>query len=131
MSSSVSTSVTVVSAKVAVWCVEADVIDCVSLSSIMVPCREVGRELGRDAGRDNDLAEDDPVVRDEGIAAIMLLRLDTTESARVRPGGEVTLHRLTLSDLFIMALCTKPPRPLVGDVARIADDGPVRPDGAT
>lgn len=38
-----------------------------------------------------------------------------TESARFKPGGLVTLQRLTLSLLFIMALWTKPPRPLVGE----------------
>ena len=38
------------------------------------------------------------------------------ESPRFRPAFDCTLHLLlTLSDLRIIALCTKPPRPLVGD----------------
>lgn len=53
-------------------------------------------------------------------------RTEATESALCRPGGEVTLQRLTLSLLFIIALCTNPPAPLVGDSGRTGD---VRPDG--
>lgn len=51
---------------------------------------------------------------------------DTTESARCRPVGDVTLHRFTLSVRFIMALCTKPPIPFVGETGRA---GEVRPSG--
>src|SRR4051812_17292768 len=56
----------------------------------------------------------------------MLERLETTESARCSPAGEFTLHRFTLSDLFIIALWTNPPIPLVGDSGRVGD---VRPGG--
>jgi hypothetical protein len=44
----------------------------------------------------------------------------------------VTLHRLTLSDLFIIALCTKPPIPFVGELDRELDRvGDIRPgDGS-
>lgn len=46
-----------------------------------------------------------------------------TESPRFSPALACTLHLLlTLSDLFIIALCTKPPRPLVGDGGRPAED---------
>jgi len=55
------------------------------------------------------------------------LRL-ATESARFRPGGLVTLHLLTLSLRFIMALWTKPPMPFVGEADRSGD---VRPEGET
>ena len=54
----------------------------------------------------------------------MLPRLDATESARAKPGGDATLHLFTLSDRFIMALCTNPPIPLVGEAERVGD---VRP----
>lgn len=51
--------------------------------------------------------------------------LATEESARCNPPGEVTLHRLTLSERFIMALCTKPPMPLVGETGLVGDERPV------
>lgn len=54
------------------------------------------------------------------------LRLEATESARAILGGLATLHRLTLSDLFIMALWTKPPMPFVGDVDRKGEVRPLR-----
>jgi hypothetical protein len=38
----------------------------------------------------------------------------------------VTLHLFTLSLLFIIALCTNPPAPLVGESGRMGD---VRPEG--
>lgn len=45
------------------------------------------------------------------------------ESPRLRPAFACTLHLLfTLSDRFIIALCTNPPRPLVGDGGRSGDD---------
>ena len=51
--------------------------------------------------------------------------MEAMESARVKPGGLVTLHLLTLSERFIMALCTKPPIPLVGDGVRAGENRPV------
>lgn len=46
-----------------------------------------------------------------------------TESPRLSPALACTLHLLfTLSDRFIIALCTKPPSPLVGDGGRPAED---------
>jgi len=43
-------------------------------------------------------------------------RLLAVEPARCKPGAAVALHLLlTLSDLFIIALCTNPPIPFVGD----------------
>lgn len=57
-----------------------------------------------------------------------LLRLLVTESPLLRPGGDCTLHLLfTLSDLFIIALCTKPPMPFVGDAGRSNLSGEIRP----
>jgi hypothetical protein len=53
------------------------------------------------------------------------IMLDRTESARCKPEGELTLHRLTLSERFIMALCTNPPMPLVGESGGLVGD--VRP----
>lgn len=45
------------------------------------------------------------------------------ESPRFKPALACTLHLLlTLSDLFIIALWTKPPRPLVGEAGRPADE---------
>ena len=56
------------------------------------------------------------------------LRLLATELPRVSPGGACTLHLLfTLSDLFIMALCTKPPIPFVGEAGRSNLSGEIRP----
>ncbi len=50
-------------------------------------------------------------------------RAFATESPRFRPALAWTLHLLlTLSDLFIIALWTKPPRPLVGDGGRSAEE---------
>jgi hypothetical protein len=46
---------------------------------------------------------------------------DWIELTRLRLGGLVTLHRLTLSDLFIIALWTKPPMPFVGELDRELD----------
>ena len=54
-----------------------------------------------------------------------LLRLDTAESTRCSPPGELTLHLLTLSDRFIMALCTNPPMPFVGERGRVGEARPV------
>lgn len=50
----------------------------------------------------------------------MLLRLLANElTPRLTPDGNCALHLFeTLSDRFIMALCTKPPSPFVGDVER-------------
>lgn len=46
-----------------------------------------------------------------------------TESPRFNPAFACTLHLLlTLSDLFIIALWTKPPNPLVGEGGRPAED---------
>lgn len=50
------------------------------------------------------------------LGAAKLLRLLANEFPRGSPDGSWALHRLdTLSDRFIIALCTKPPSPLVGD----------------
>lgn len=50
------------------------------------------------------------------LGAAKLLRLFASEFPRASPDGSWALHRLdTLSDRFIIALCTKPPSPLVGD----------------
>lgn len=57
-----------------------------------------------------------------------LLRLLAIEFPRLRPGGDCTLHLLlTLSDLFIIALCTNPPIPLVGEIGRSSLSGEIRP----
>lgn len=46
-----------------------------------------------------------------------------TESPRFRPVPACTLHLLlTLSERFIIALCTKPPSPLVGEGGRPAEE---------
>ncbi len=85
---------------------------------------EVGRELG--LGEFSRL-------RLTGLAVVLLLvstllRLLVTELPLVRPGGDCTLHRLlTLSDLFIIALCTKPPMPFVGDGGLSSRSGEIRP----
>lgn len=51
--------------------------------------------------------------------AMALPRLLNVEFWRVRPGGVAVLQRLlTLSLRLSMALCTKPPMPLVGEVER-------------
>ena len=51
-----------------------------------------------------------------------------TESPLLKPEGDCTLHLLfTLSDLFIIALCTKPPMPFVGDAGRSSLSGEIRP----
>ena len=43
-------------------------------------------------------------------------RWPATESPRFRPGAACVLHLLlTLSDRFIIALCTNPPKPFVGE----------------
>lgn len=45
-----------------------------------------------------------------------------TESPLLRPVFDLTLHLLlTLSERFIMALSTKPPRPLVGEIGRFCE----------
>ena len=55
-------------------------------------------------------------------------KLLATEFPRLRPGGACTLHLLlTLSDRFIMALCTKPPIPFVGEAGRSNLSGEIRP----
>jgi hypothetical protein len=57
-----------------------------------------------------------------------LFRLLTVELPRVKPPGDCTLHLLfTLSDLFIIALWTNPPIPLVGDIGRSILSGEMRP----
>lgn len=53
--------------------------------------------------------------------SIKLARFDATDSARAKPVVDATLHLLTLSVLFIMALCTKPPIPFVGEMGRVGD----------
>lgn len=62
------------------------------------------------------------------VVGSMLLRLLATELPRFIPGGDWTLHLLfTLSDRFNIALCTKPPMPLVGDAGRSTLSGDIRP----
>lgn len=54
------------------------------------------------------------------LGAATLLRFETIELLRLSPCGSCVLHRFdTLSDLLIMALCTNPPRPFVGEVDRV------------
>ena len=94
-----------------------------SSSDSFSPCRDVGLlELGVvDPGRAMLCGRLEPSP---------VLLLDVTESARLRPGGPATLHRLTLSDLFIIALCTKPPMPFVGELERELERvGETRPAG--
>jgi len=56
------------------------------------------------------------------------LLLLATEFPLFSPGGDWMLHLLfTLSDRFIMALCTKPPIPFVGDAGRSSLSGDIRP----
>ena len=59
------------------------------------------------------------------VGLVKLLRLLATELVRLMPEspeGNWVLHLLeTLSDRFIMALCTNPPRPLVGETERSGD----------
>lgn len=85
-------------------------------------------EVGRDGGR-GELSFDRLPGRDGDVpprrVASILFR-DAIESARCKPVGEVTLHRLTLSVRFIIALCTKPPMPFVGERGLVGD---VRPEG--
>ncbi len=94
---------------------------------------EVGLEPSTDA---SDLSLNMLVGRDLE-RECMLFRFEATESARASPGGEVTLHRFTLSDRFIMALWTKPPIPLVGEMGLVGDERPEpsteprRPSGAS
>lgn len=65
---------------------------------------------------------------DAPVMASWVLRLLATELPRVRPGGDCTLHRLlTLSDRFIIALCTNPPIPFVGDGGRSRRSGDILP----
>lgn len=60
------------------------------------------------------------------LGAATLLRFETIELLRLNPCGSCVLHRFeTLSDLLIIALCTKPPRPFVGEVDR-ARSGDIR-----
>lgn len=50
------------------------------------------------------------------LGAAKLFRLLANEFPRASPDGSWALHRFdTLSDRFIIALCTKPPSPFVGD----------------
>jgi hypothetical protein len=64
----------------------------------------------------------------DSLAAMTEPRLLATESALLRPAGDWTLHLLfTLSDRFIIALCTNPPMPLVGDIGRSTLSGEIRP----
>jgi hypothetical protein len=84
---------------------------------------ELGRELERVVGSSLPLAPDPaapaglrpPSPLD--VTAIPRPELDATEPDLLSAGVIVVeLHRLlTLSDLFNIALWTKPPRPLVGD----------------
>ena len=54
-----------------------------------------------------------------------MLLLLAIESPRLSPGAACTLHLLlTLSDRFIMALSTKPPRPLVGEGGLLEEPQP-------
>jgi hypothetical protein len=63
-----------------------------------------------------------------GVLGVLLLRLLATELPRLTPEGDCTLHLLlTLSDLFIMALCTNPPIPFVGDTGLPNLSGEIRP----
>lgn len=63
-----------------------------------------------------------------GVLGSWVLLLLAMEFPRLRPGGDWTLHLLlTLSDLFIIALCTKPPIPFVGDGGRSSLSGEIRP----
>jgi hypothetical protein len=60
-------------------------------------------------------------------------RWPATESPRFRPGAACVLHLLlTLSDRFIIALCTNPPKPFVGEggLSDIALLWAGRPSGA-
>lgn len=83
-------------------------------------CPEPGREEGSGeegvAARADGMSLDMPLLcKDNGRAL-------ATESPRFRPVLAWTLHLLlTLSDRLIMALSTKPPRPLVGDGDRVCD----------
>jgi hypothetical protein len=107
----------------------------VGLSVVSDGCTEasVWLELGRSVGTGpvSRLIREDVVgvmslklpVR---LGAATLFRLLTIELLRLRPWGSCALHRFeTLSDRLIMALCTNPPRPLVGDVER-ARSGDIR-----
>lgn len=95
------------------------------------PCREAGRDDGREA----DLLVPGVVVVVVGSRINMLCglaRVLSTEprcvlvfSGRVNAGGLATDHRFTLSLLFIIALCTNPPMPLVGEVVRAGEERPV------
>lgn len=94
----------------------------VSVSTLR-PLRDVGLlESGVDDSSRN-------VPRGRGLeregSLLWLPMFAETESARFRPGGLVTLQRLTLSLLFIMALWTKPPKPLVGEPDRIGEPLPL------
>lgn len=58
-------------------------------------------------------------------AAPRMFLLLATESPRLSPGAACTLHLLfTLSDRFIIALSTKPPRPFVGDGGLLEEPQP-------
>jgi hypothetical protein len=53
------------------------------------------------------------------------LRVLTIELLRLRLAGDCTLHRFDmLSERFIIALCTNPPRPFVGETGRSGDARP-------
>lgn len=53
------------------------------------------------------------------------LRLLMIELLRVRLAGDCTVHRFEILSLrFNMALCTKPPKPFVGELERPGDARP-------
>jgi hypothetical protein len=57
-----------------------------------------------------------PLVSGTGARLPSVPRWPAIESPRFRPGAACVLHLLlTLSDRFIIALCTNPPNPFVGD----------------
>ena len=94
---------------------------------------DVGLESGSELCRGSSLG----ILRELGTPSRMLpmpLRMLAVESCRERLEPGCALHLLlTLSFRFSMALCTKPPMPLVGDagrskVARDEREGVVRPN---
>lgn len=93
-------------------------------SACSTPCLEPGRDDS--AERTSERSRNMLVGRD--LERAMLDRSPARPEAMVSPlampGGEATLHLLTLSDLFIMALCTKPPMPLVGDGGFVGEERP-------
>ena len=96
------------------------------LTSPSEPCCDVGRDFV--AGVPSRLAFGLEVERGFASPAGKREPAPSIEFPRLRPGAGVALHRLlTLSDLFIIALCTKPPSPLVGEAGRSILSGESRP----